>query len=68
MASLVAGVKAGELHQGYFHANQYNYLEVRDIHLMFISLTPSVGQRSGSCIQQTRSARWSGEYESSSEW
>lgn len=24
---LVAGVKAGELHQGHFNANQYNYLE-----------------------------------------
>jgi hypothetical protein len=28
-ATLAAGVKAGELHQGYFNANQYNYLEVR---------------------------------------
>ncbi|KAK7061084.1 exosome catalytic subunit dis3 [Paramarasmius palmivorus] len=27
-ATLVAGVKAGELHQGHFNANQYNYLEV----------------------------------------
>ncbi|KAL9708684.1 exosome catalytic subunit dis3 [Leucoagaricus gongylophorus] len=26
-AILAAGVKAGELHQGYFNANQYNYLE-----------------------------------------
>jgi len=26
-ATLVAGVKAGELHQGHFNANQYNYLE-----------------------------------------
>ncbi|EGN94814.1 hypothetical protein SERLA73DRAFT_171208 [Serpula lacrymans var. lacrymans S7.3] len=26
-ATLVAGVKAGELHQGPFNANQYNYLE-----------------------------------------
>jgi exosome complex exonuclease DIS3/RRP44 len=25
--TLVAGVKAGELHQGHFNANQYNYLE-----------------------------------------
>ena len=24
---LLAGVKTGELHQGYFNANQYNYLE-----------------------------------------
>ena len=24
---LAAGVKAGELHQGHFNANQYNYLE-----------------------------------------
>ncbi|KII94407.1 hypothetical protein PLICRDRAFT_100657 [Plicaturopsis crispa FD-325 SS-3] len=26
-STLVAGVKAGELHQGHFNANQYNYLE-----------------------------------------
>ncbi|KAG9315316.1 hypothetical protein JVU11DRAFT_4455 [Chiua virens] len=26
-AMLLAGVKAGELHQGHFNANQYNYLE-----------------------------------------
>ena len=26
--ALIAGVKAGQLHQGYFNANQYNYLEV----------------------------------------
>jgi exosome complex exonuclease DIS3/RRP44 len=26
-ATLLAGVKAGELHQGHFDANQYNYLE-----------------------------------------
>ena len=26
-ATLLAGVKAGELHQGHFNANQYNYLE-----------------------------------------
>ncbi|KAF9219211.1 RNB-domain-containing protein [Gyrodon lividus] len=26
-AILIAGVKAGELHQGHFNANQYNYLE-----------------------------------------
>ncbi|KAF9448203.1 RNB-domain-containing protein [Macrolepiota fuliginosa MF-IS2] len=26
-ATLIAGVKAGELHQGHFNANQYNYLE-----------------------------------------
>lgn len=24
----MAGVKSGELHQGHFNANQYNYLEV----------------------------------------
>jgi hypothetical protein len=28
-ANLFAGIKAGELHQGHFNANQYNYLEVR---------------------------------------
>ena len=28
MASLLAGVKSGQLHQGHFNANQYNYLEV----------------------------------------
>ncbi|GJJ08443.1 hypothetical protein Clacol_002659 [Clathrus columnatus] len=27
MASLVAGVKSGQLYQGYFNANPYNYLE-----------------------------------------
>lgn len=27
MATLVAGVKAGQLHQGHFNANPYNYLE-----------------------------------------
>lgn len=26
-ATLISGVKAGELHQGHFNANQYNYLE-----------------------------------------
>ena len=26
-ATLLAGVKAGKLHQGHFNANQYNYLE-----------------------------------------
>lgn len=25
--TLITGVKAGELHQGHFNANQYNYLE-----------------------------------------
>ncbi|KAJ3733858.1 hypothetical protein DFJ43DRAFT_1067052 [Lentinula guzmanii] len=27
ISTLLAGVKAGELHQGHFNANQYNYLE-----------------------------------------
>ncbi|EMD35164.1 hypothetical protein CERSUDRAFT_116633 [Gelatoporia subvermispora B] len=27
MSTLIAGVKAGQLHQGHFNANQYNYLE-----------------------------------------
>ncbi|PIL25685.1 hypothetical protein GSI_11435 [Ganoderma sinense ZZ0214-1] len=27
MATLLAGVKSGQLHQGHFNANQYNYLE-----------------------------------------
>ncbi|CAL1698566.1 unnamed protein product [Somion occarium] len=27
MSTLLAGVKAGQLHQGHFNANQYNYLE-----------------------------------------
>ncbi|KAJ3529635.1 hypothetical protein NM688_g7830 [Phlebia brevispora] len=27
MAELLAGVKSGQLHQGHFNANQYNYLE-----------------------------------------
>lgn len=27
-STLVAGVKSGEFHQGYFNANPYNYLEV----------------------------------------
>lgn len=27
MATLIAAVKAGKLHQGYFNSNQYNYLE-----------------------------------------
>lgn len=26
-AALISGVKAGDLHQGHFNANQYNYLE-----------------------------------------
>jgi len=26
-STLLAGVKAGSLHQGHFNANQYNYLE-----------------------------------------
>jgi exosome complex exonuclease DIS3/RRP44 len=28
-ATAQAGVKAGQLYQGHFNANQYNYLEVR---------------------------------------
>jgi hypothetical protein len=28
MSTLLAGVKAGQLYQGHFNANQYNYLEV----------------------------------------
>jgi len=28
MSTLLAGVKSGQLHQGHFNANQYNYLEV----------------------------------------
>lgn len=28
MATLLSGIKAGRLHQGYFNANVYNYLEV----------------------------------------
>ena len=32
MASLLAGVKSGQLYQGHFNANQYNYLEV-GVHL-----------------------------------
>lgn len=31
MSTLLAGVKAGQLHQGHFNANQYNYLEVREV-------------------------------------
>lgn len=27
VATLIAGVKSGQLHQGHFNANQYNYLE-----------------------------------------
>jgi len=26
--TLMAGVKAGQLHQGHFNANQFNFLEV----------------------------------------
>jgi len=26
--ALMAGVKAGQLHQGHFNANQFNFLEV----------------------------------------
>lgn len=33
MSTLVAGVKAGQLHQGHFNANQYNYLEARFRHV-----------------------------------
>lgn len=36
MSTLIAGVKAGQLHQGHFNANQYNYLEV-SIHLLEFS-------------------------------
>lgn len=28
MSALLAGVKSGQLYQGHFNANQYNYLEV----------------------------------------
>ncbi len=28
IGALVAGVKAGQLHQGHFNANQFNFLEV----------------------------------------
>ena len=31
MSALLAGVKSGQLHQGHFNANQYNYLEVADL-------------------------------------
>ena len=31
-ATLVAGVKSGQLHQGHFKANTYNYLEVCALH------------------------------------
>lgn len=27
-STLLAGIKSGQLHQGHFNANQYNYLEV----------------------------------------
>lgn len=30
-STLLVGIKAGQLHQGHFNANQYNYLEVRQI-------------------------------------
>lgn len=29
--ALMAGVKAGQLHQGHFNANQFNFLEVGSI-------------------------------------
>lgn len=38
MSTLLAGVKAGQLHQGHFNANQYNYLEVRSLLLISIHL------------------------------
>lgn len=37
-STLLAGIKAGELHQGHFNANQYNYLEVRTGVYFFCSL------------------------------
>lgn len=35
-STFVAGVKAGDLHQGHFNANQYNYLEVRAVICAFL--------------------------------
>lgn len=31
--ALMAGVKAGQLHQGHFNASQFNYLEVSVMHI-----------------------------------
>ena len=42
MATLLAGVKSGQLHQGHFNANQYNYLEVRYI---FADLVPNADHK-----------------------
>jgi hypothetical protein len=50
-ATLAAGVKAGELHQGYFNANQYNYLEVRaSVSVLHMMLTSSIGQFTCTCF------------------
>jgi hypothetical protein len=54
-AALVAGVKAGVLHQGHFNANQYNYLEVRIPKSPFLhSLMSSTGQCPSPGLHQAR--------------
>ena len=67
MATLLAGVKAGQLHQGHFNANAYNYLEVRGffsrINMPFIQM--DIGECARACLRQARFARRSRTYEPS---
>jgi exosome complex exonuclease DIS3/RRP44 len=35
LATILAGVKTGRLHQGHFNASQYNYLEARTVQCFF---------------------------------
>ena len=71
-ATLVAGVKASELHQGHYHANQYNYLEVIPPRIAFalaISCRSSViGQCLGSSLHQTCPSHRPREHEPSCPW
>lgn len=57
---LLAGVKAGELHQGHFNANQYNYLEVRPciVYLTHSCDTYSPGHYTSPGVYKARPFSW----------
>jgi hypothetical protein len=60
-ANLAAGIKAGELHQGHYNANQYNYLEVSFRKCAFISPYLSyntAGKCSSTSIHKTSALNW----------
>lgn len=65
----MAGVKAGQLHQGHFNADQFNYLEVNNLHSGHANIRELIfeltGKRICSSLCQACATYRTGEHEQS---